>query len=84
MNTNMTVAPEFEIVEDTRAVRDPGTPSIRAICLMGIANGLNTPSIAATIKKYHPTSMAAEKASKHIAYYRSWAKKNGNPYAQTA
>lgn len=74
---------EFPNLPDTARQRKQGVVSIREICLTGIANGVNTPSIAAVIKQLHPDSQAAEKASKHIAWYRAYAKKHGNPYAKT-
>jgi len=72
---------EFPNLPDTNRARNTDVPSIREICLTGIANGVNTPSIAAVIRELHPESAAAEKSSKHIAWYRAWAKKNVNPYA---
>ena len=80
-NTTQAVAIEFPDMPDTHTARKSGVPSIREICLTGIAQGRNTPSIAAVIKELHPDTAAAEKSAKHIAWYRAWAKKNVNPYA---
>lgn len=70
----------FPNLPDATPTRNNGVPSIRQIILTGIAQGKNTPSIAAVVKALHPGTMAAEKSSKHIAHYRAWAKKNVNPY----
>lgn len=71
----------FPDLPDEHKSRRTDVPSIREICLTGIANGVNTPSIASVIKQFHPDTAAAAKSSKHIAWYRAWAKKHGNPYA---
>lgn len=70
-----TVTIEYPDLPDSVSRRDPSKPSIRQIILTGLAEGRNTPSIAAVIKQYHPDSAAATKSSKHIAYYRSLLKK---------
>ena len=49
--------------------------SIRQIILTGLVNGLSTAQIAEQLKAQHPTSAAATKSAKHIAYYRCQIKK---------
>ena len=51
--------------------------SIRKICMEGILAGRGTKEIAAEIAAHHPTSAAAAKSGKHIAWYRSYMKKEG-------
>jgi hypothetical protein len=46
------------------------TPSIRQIIRRGLLNGMTTKQIETELKALHPTSAAAAKASKHIAFYR--------------
>lgn len=53
------------------------TPSIRQICRKGILAGTPTKEIAAEITLHHPTSAAAAKSGKHIAWYRATMKKAG-------
>lgn len=53
------------------------TPSIRSIIRNGLLNGLNTAQIGAELKRLHPTSAAAAKVSKHVAFYRAEMVKAG-------
>lgn len=49
--------------------------SIRQTIRQAIVAGRSTPEISATLTELFPTTMAAQKAGKHIAYYRSQLKK---------
>jgi hypothetical protein len=51
--------------------------SIRQCIRGGLLNGKNTAEIAAELKAHFPTSAAAAKSVKHIAYYRAEMVKNG-------
>lgn len=51
--------------------------SIRQICLAGFLAGDKREVIAARIKAAHPTSMAAQKSAKHIAWHYGDMKKTG-------
>ena len=51
--------------------------SIRKICMEGILAGKTTKELAAEITLHHPNSAAAAKSGKHIAWYRSYMKKEG-------
>jgi hypothetical protein len=55
--------------------------SIRQIILTGLLAGESTKDIAAKVQTAHPTSAAAAKSVKHIAWYRAWLKRN--PVATT-
>lgn len=61
----------------TPAVAPSGTLSIRQICRSGILAGKTSKEIAAEIIATHPTSAAAAKSGKHIAWYRATMKKAG-------
>ncbi len=54
------------------------TPSIRVIIVDGIRKGKSTAEIAAAVALHHPSSAAAAKSGKHIAYYRSLEKQGRN------
>lgn len=51
--------------------------SIRQICLAGFIAGDSRAVIADRIKAAHPTSMAAQKSAKHIAWHYGDMKKAG-------
>jgi hypothetical protein len=51
--------------------------SIRRTIREGLIAGTDTKVIAATLAEKFPTSMAAQKATKHIAFYRSKLRKEG-------
>lgn len=51
--------------------------SIRQIIRRGLLARKSTNEIAAEVKALHPTSMAAAKSVKHIAYYRCLMRKAG-------
>lgn len=51
--------------------------SIRQICLRGFLSGLSRQDIAAQIQAAHPTSKAATKSTKHIAWHYGNMRKAG-------
>jgi ribosomal protein L11 methylase PrmA len=51
--------------------------SIRQLIMSGILAGKPTKEIAAAVQAEFPTSAAAAKSTKHIAWYRSRMKKDG-------
>ena len=62
---------------------DPTTPSIRQIMLGGIARGTPATEILAQVERYHPTTAGATKFKKHLAWYKTRAKKVGTPEYKT-
>lgn len=69
--TEATVAPVTVAEIPTKPI------SIRQLVIGMIQEGHSTKVIAERIKAIHPTSMAAEKSTKHIAWYRAQLKKEG-------
>jgi len=58
--------------------------SIRQIIRTGLLAGESTKEIAAKVIAAHPTSAAATKSVKHIAWYRATMKKAGELPTKTA
>lgn len=82
--TTKTVSTQRTTVTTNEVNQDPSAKSIRQIALAGIIGGKDTATIAAEIQAAYPTSAGALKSKKHIAWYRSWIKKNPNDKAVVA
>ena len=79
MSRTVTTSPTHTTITTPANNAATGIPSIRQLVLTGILAGKKNAEIAQEIIKFHPASAAAKKSSKHINWYRSYAKKNGTP-----
>lgn len=79
-----TVSTQRTTVTTPEVNQNPNAKSIRQIIMGGLLAGKPTKEIAAEVQEAYPTSAAAAKSSKHIAWYKSTMKKAGQlPVKQT-
>lgn len=74
--TTKTVSTQRTTITTAEVAQDPTKRSIRQICLTMIREGKTTAEITTVVQAEYPTSAAAAKPAKHIAWYRAWNKKN--------
>lgn len=76
------VSAEVAPVVETVVTEKP--KSIRQLIMSGITAGKDTKTIAAEVQLHFPSSAAAAKSVKHIAWYRSRMKKDATTAATAA
>jgi hypothetical protein len=78
MSKNRTITPTH-IVTTTSLPLNPTcpVPSIRSLIRGMLLDGATTQEITAKVIQFHPTSAAAAKPAKHIAWYKATMKKAG-------